>query len=187
MRSFLLLVVAAIAGPSAALEPSPKVNTNVENSDQSIWALNMNDEIGFWYETDPKAACTELQVADRLRGPWRTIVAAQRRPDDHPVEVLVDQGFDEFDPSSGRDFRDESYCYRMLLFDVRARHYRTYPAVCVPASVEPGPSESTTIDPNEPVTDMVATPPEAPQPPKKKPPSCARLLQSRGATDLKPR
>jgi hypothetical protein len=104
--------------------------------DQTLHALNMGNEVAFWFARDDAASVYVLSVATTPDGPWEAIqrIEASELP---PVRIpsTVDLGGDTLTGKSRTEtalFRDRTLYYRMDLLDAGGNIIRTYPTVTVP-------------------------------------------------------
>ena len=151
MGSVLLALLAFLA----LSEPTtrPRVNQTATNADDSLWALNMGDEVALWIDPDPHARRYDFQVAKHANGRWTTLWSTS-------APLLDDERsfVDNLNCVPGRftpDLTSEPVYYRVLLVNDRGRVFRIFPPVRVPPWIDEHPEESSApIDPNAPVTEM---------------------------------
>jgi hypothetical protein len=137
----------------------PRVNHNAINGDDTLWALNMGDEVALWFVPNPGAAFYRLQVARTYNGSWTTLATAARSDMQYERDFV-----DNLECVPGRfmpDLTADHVYYRLLLVNDVGRVFRIYPPVRVPPWIDEHPEESSApIDPNTPVTEMNAVDPK---------------------------
>jgi len=153
VAAILFLLLALTSGA-----PRPRVNHNAINGDDTLWALNMGDEIMLWFIPDPRAALYYLQVARTYNGRWTTLATATR------ADMQYERDFvDNLNCVRGRftpDLTQDHVYYRLLLVNDAGHVFRVYPPVDVPPWIDEHPEESSApIDPNTPITEMNAVNP----------------------------
>jgi len=151
---FALIALLALTAPA----PHPRVNQTATNSDDTLLALNMGDEVALWIEPDPRARRYDFQVSKHHRGRWTTLWST-------PAPLLHNERsfVDNLDCVPGRFMPDPTtdyVYYRVLLVNDRGRVFRIFPPVRVPPWIDEHPEDaSAPIDPNTPITEMNAVDP----------------------------